>query len=1230
MRHDHPGGPIRAGRVLVPLLLLLFAGGLLLGLGGCSHEEGASFPSGGGGFGLTLVMPPEGSWDDQQAAARQDSLWAWLYRLGPGAGTPYSVRPDPDSTAWTPAARGRAAPGEALILEVDIPEASAWWRLFVNQGSLRGESTFELSPRDRERNVYAILGPRTASEERLVVYPGLEAGLIAPHRYGTGGSFMLFPVAVETIHDLTGLSLRFSLAGATSPGIYADPGSRLFASGDTLGFTWEITALSLPGNGCDVYEARFRSQVPSATVAAGSGLLFYLAADGAGPASGLCVDRAHVSFVTATGEHTLDESAVTTPEGCEFLGCDLAVTYPSGAEQLCEGEPVTLAWTSTGCCSDSVRIDLLLDGSLCNTITAAAPNSGTYSWTAAACGDATGDYAIRVTDRVTGDEGVSSEPFSINPGCSLLLEWPNGGELLCEEETHAILWHTASCCSDSVRIELYNLGEPCRTIASAAPNTGIFDWEIAACNGATEGYAICIVDRESGAQDCSNAAFSILPGCALALTHPTQGQLLCEGSDFEITWNYGSCCGSTVSLSLYREGEYCAGIAAAAENVGVYTWTVAGCGPAAGYTIEAYDETTGARAESDPFEIGAPCTLALTHPAAGGVFCSEQPLIITWEASACCSDSVRIELLRDGSLCLPIASPAPNTGRYAWIVEACGAGADGYSIRVSDDAQSVSAESPEPFAIAPACDITITFPESGDTLCEGATETLTWMSTFCCGPTVTLELLENGTACATLAGGIENDGAFEWNVAGCGALAGPYALRITDDQTGAVYDMPGTFAIEDSCAMTLLSPVEDESYCTGDDIEIRWIRSTCCDSLVRIDLLLDGQVCAVIASATENDGAYDWPAAPCAQQTGPYSLRITTLESGAAIQSETFWIHPACTLAIIAPSGGSVLCEGESFDIAWNASSCCGDSVRIQLLLQGDLCATIASSAPNDGEYSWTVTSCGTASSGYALRIVDLDTGAADVMPETFSIESGCQLALLHPSGAESFCEGEEVTLAWSVSACCGETAVIELLRNGQPCSLIADETPNDGLFTWTAARCGTAGSNYSIRVTDSETGVAAASETFTIEPPCAVVFTNPTGGETLCEGEDLDITWSATPCCGSDVSLELLWNGAYCQTITTSTANDGTYTWPIAQCEGETGLYSLRLETMATGVTAPAFTIQPACSITVTDPHGGGVLIIGHRADIAWSFSDCCGSTVSIELLRYGVPCATPSPLLH
>jgi hypothetical protein len=381
------------------------------------------------------------------------------------------------------------------------------------------------------------------------------------------------------------------------------------------------------------------------------------------------------------------------------------------------------------------------------------------------------------------------------------------------------------------------------------------------------------------------------------------------------------------------------------------------------------------------------------------------------------------------------------------------------------------------------CVIALTAPNGGQTYCPGDPVTITWSATSC-GADVSLELLQGGSVCATIATSTPNDGSYPWTAAACGSYTTGHTIRVTDLASGTADASDASFTIQPAASVGVLVPNGGEHYLVGASVPINWSHSICSGADVRLELLQSGGLCATIAASTPNDGAHTWTAAQCGSFTTGYQVRVVDPTSGASDMSDgTFEIQPPCTIALTAPNGGQSFCPGEAVTIGWSASSC-GANVRLELLRDGALCATIAVSTPNDGSFPWAAAPCGDFTTGYAVRVTDLDGGSTDVSDAPFTIRAACAVALLAPNGGGSFLPDEPVEITWSHGECCGPEVAIELLLDGTLCLTIAADTPNDGSFAWTATPCGASTEGYRIRVRDLATGAVDASDgDFSIRP---------------------------------------------------------------------------------------------------------------------------------------------------
>lgn len=909
--------------------------------------------------------------------------------------------------------------------------------------------------------------------------------------------------------------------------------------------------------------------------------------------------------------------------------CQLTYLGPNDTASFCPGDPVEIRWGHNGECSPTVRIELLHQDEVCATIAETTANDGALTWTAAACAGETGDYLIRISDPAEQRSAQGTQPFAILPACAIALDGPLGGSF-CAGSPVAITWASGSCCGANVRIDLLQNGDACATLAASTPNDGAFEWSALPCDGATENYAIRVTDLESGASDVTGASFSVHPACAITVSEPLDGDAFCSGAEIDVRWTASTCCGPTVRIELLRGGSLYQTLAEAEPNDGHFIWPAALLGPQTnGFSVRVTDTTSGASDRSDgTFDIFAACALTVLSPFQSREFCEGDPITIAWNHSSCCGPEVEIELLRDGEVVELLAQSTPNDGEFVWNAQRIGGETEGYAVRVSDLSTGAGDEGPALFRILPGCSLTMLGPEQ-EAFCEGEEVEIAWQTSSCCeGPSVKIELLHEGEVCGTIAASTPNDGRHAWTAAPCAGPGGDYAIRVTQITSGASDESAVAFAILPPCGLAMTAP-SGGTYCEGQEVAIGWTRGDCCGEEVRIELLDGDEVCATIAAATENDGAFTWPAAPCGGESGNFFIRLTDPESGASATTPiALTLHPACANSVLYPAQGDLLCRGDDATINWEPGPCCGANVKIQLYHDDTLVSTIVASTPNDGEHFWAnAQPYQSFLNGYAIVITDLTSGRTTRGAGEFSIWSG-QISLVSPLGGASYCEQTPVLIAWASSPCAGPSVKIELLRGGVVCRTIAAATPNDGSHLWDAERCGAFTDDYKIRVTDTSSGRSDESDVvFEILEPCTVEVSAPASGAAFCPGDPVGILWDAgSDCCGDEVKIELLRDGGVCEVIAAATENDGAFDWTAEPC-GTSGDYRIRvtdLTSLRADENPGGFTIHPPCDLGVTAPVGGESYCVGDELDILWTTSVCCGPVVDIVLYQGGVPVTT------
>lgn len=588
--------------------------------------------------------------------------------------------------------------------------------------------------------------------------------------------------------------------------------------------------------------------------------------------------------------------------------CEFEIDSPREDLVWTEGDTLSLRWrTIGGACSAALTIDLLYEDTFLLTIDPAAPNTGVYDWPVTApAGEGTG-YGLRLRDPETGAMAVTPEPLTFlkhTEPCQLMLASPNGGEVFASGQPVSIQWSTQGDCEGAVELTLLSNGVPCQTIADHAPNSGLFEWIAAGCGSQEEGYQVRIEHPESGAQDESDAPFTITCDCVLAFISPAGGETWVAGAVETIRWTAGEACGASVAIDLLYEGAFCATLAAETPNDGTFDWPVTACaGEGPGYAVRLGDPTSGAWAVSSGFSIEGPCDLEIASPTGGEQWQEGTPYWIEWAAGGACGPVVDLELVRGDDACLTIAEGVANSGHYLWTAQRCGAAEAGYRVRVTDPESGAGAVSEASFHILEPCELSLLTPAAGEVWVAGSDRLIEWNTRGACESQVRLELLRGGEVSLVIAEAAHNTGTYAWRVRQPVAGASGYRVRIASP--GGASATGPAFVIERPCSVVLTSPRGGETWIAGSAVAIEWFADGLCGAAVRIELLRDGVPVHTIAARAENSGRHIWVAERFGGHSGGYTIRLTDLDSGAtATTAAPFSIEGWVTVRVEVGSGG--------------------------------------------------------------------------------------------------------------------------------------------------------------------------------------------------------------------------------------------------------------------------------------------------------------------------------------
>ena len=536
----------------------------------------------------------------------------------------------------------------------------------------------------------------------------------------------------------------------------------------------------------------------------------------------------------------------------------VTVTGPGAGATAFTGAPVTITWTHNLPGAATALIELSRDGGASfETLAAAAPNTGSFAWTAS--GPDTATALARVT--LNGPPTVSgtSGAFAIVTPM-VAVTGPSGGASAFAGTPVAITWTHNMAGVATALIELSrDGGASFETLADAAPNTGNFAWIASGPDTATALVRVTL----NGPPAVSGASglFGIVSPM-LSVGSPAAGASYFAGSAQTITWSTNLPANATMLVELSRDGGGTfETLATAAPNTGSFAWTVTGPPSATARVRVSSSDPVAASATSGVFGIVS-AGLTVTGPAAGASWLVGTSQAITWTTNLPASDTVRVELSRDGgSTYTVLAASAPNTGSFAWT--ATTPAATSAVVRVTGNGAVSASGVSGVFAIASAT-LTVTAPGTGAAWAIGTAQAITWSSNLPPTGTVKVELSRNnGTSYTVLAASAPNSGSFAWTVTSPATTTA--RVRVSSNGTPAASAVSATFSLV-AATVTVTSPNTLVTWLVGSVHAVTWTHNVGTAARFKIEVSRNSGstwslITASAAPGGATSGSYNWTVA---------------------------------------------------------------------------------------------------------------------------------------------------------------------------------------------------------------------------------------------------------------------------------------------------------------------------------------------------------------------------------
>ena len=947
----------------------------------------------------------------------------------------------------------------------------------------------------------------------------------------------------------------------------------------------------------------------------------------------------------------------------------ITVTAPAVGAVWTGGNRETIRWSYTGNPGSSVKIELLKGGALDRTIASSysigANGSGSYNWTIPATQTPGSDYQVKVTSTSNSACTDTSDFFTIGPP-SITITAPQAGENWTAGNRQTIRWSYTGNPGTSVKIELLKGGALNSTITSSysagTNGSGSYGWTIPITQTIGSDYQIRVTSTSNSACTDTSGSFTISPP-SLTITAPTGVDVWETGSKQTIRWSFTGNSSSYVKIELFKGGSVDStitpGFSIGTNGNGSFTWTIpAAKTPGNDYQIKITSTTISAWTDtSDFFTISPPPppTITVTAPNAGVSWALGSRQIITWRYTGNTGSSVKIALLKGGTVNSTITSGysvgTNGSGSYNWTIPSTQASGNDYQVMVtSTTVSSCTDESTCCFTIASPT-ITVTTPTGTDDWKTGSRQTIKWSYTGNPGSYVKVELLKGGAVNSTITPGCSigtnGTGSFSWIIPTSQANSSDYQIRVTSTTNSSYTDTSDcclTISPPPPPTITVTAPTGTDNWETGSRKTISWSYTGNPGSYVKVELLKGGSVNSTITSSysvgTNGSGSYSWTI-PSAQASGnDYQIKITSTTNSSYTDTSdcclTISPPPPPAITVIAPDAGVSWALGSRQTISWSYIGNPGTSVKINLLKGGAVNSTITSGysvgTNGSGSYSWTIPSTQAPGNDYQVMVTSTTVSACtDESTCCFTITSPT-ITVTTPTGTDDWETGSRQTISWSYTGNPGSYVKIDLLKGGSVDSTVTPGcsigTNGIGSFSWIIPNSQATGSNYQVRVTSttnsSYTDTSDCCLTISPPPPPSITVTAPNGGENWGSGSKQTISWSYAGNPGSYVKIELLKGGSVNSTITSGysigTNGTGSYSWTLPTISTLGNDYQIRVTSTAnsayTDTSDDYFTISPP-GITVTAPNRDEVWGAGTRQIITWTYTGYTGPSVKIELLK-------------
>ena len=341
--------------------------------------------------------------------------------------------------------------------------------------------------------------------------------------------------------------------------------------------------------------------------------------------------------------------------------------------------------------------------------------------------------------------------------------------------------------------------------------------------------------------------------------------------------------------------------------------------------------------------------------------------------------------------------------------------------------------------------------------------------------------------------------------------------------------------------IVILTPSKDTVWEEGKTYEIIW---STFKNITYIDIeIYKGEILKYSTHDLKNNGSYQWSIPEGISRGTDWKVKIIDSSNSTHFGiSEYFEVLTA--IRITAPTSGTIWYSGKPQLIKWDTLGNISH-VNIEIYKGIELKYSLVNDTKNNGKYTWLIPFEVSAGLDWNIKVIDSLNASIYDISDYFEIFTNKTITITNPSSGTHWERGTSQYITWTST---GNISNVNIeIYNGLTLKYEFLETENDEAKYWEISPQEDVGSNWNIRITDSDNiTIYDQSGNFEIYHHPDILVTNPRYNSRWEADKSYFISWSVAARTNiSDVNIEL-YNGLQLMYNLSKTENDGQYLWDL------------------------------------------------------------------------------------